>query len=344
MYVYFDNYYKKNYLNIFLGKYNIKKFKYYYIYYFKMKNKFIYILFLINILDYLFYYYNNEKREYDKWGDTIVFFENNPILNNLIYQPMNTISNLLYYILLNTYNETYFNNFQIISVDTMAFGSIFMHGSFTRYGAFIDILGMISFFISYILKDLNIFGKFNNQLIIKYSPFIIIFIRYLGRYSISNFDTVNYLKDLKFFKLLIGLKVTGEIRKYSQDNYFKVYNIIWIIISSYLFLYNNENKVNIFLENSINFITFKSIFDAPWFILIFYGNYINNIVIKKQKNTKYFLIGLILIIISFNFQEQEFTKVTAKNEKSLFQNHTLWHILSAISLYYIDKYLYSNIY
>ena len=195
---------------------------------------------------------------------------------------MNTISNLFYYILLNNFKNTNYYNFQIISVDTLAFGSLFMHGSFTRYGSFIDILGMISFFISYILKDLNIFGKFNNKYILKYSPFIIILIRYLGRYFISNYDTVNYLKDLKIFKLFVGIKITGEIRKYSNSNNFYIYNFIWIIFSSYLFLYNQENKLNTFLNSSINFFKFKSFVDAPWFFIIIYSRYINDINIVKS--------------------------------------------------------------
>ena len=227
----------------------------------------------------------------------------------------------------------------------MAFGSMFMHGSFTNYGAFIDVLGMIFFFISLILKDLKIFGKLNEGHILKYLPYLIIIIRYSGRYLISNCNNINSIKDLKLFKLLVGLKITGEIRKYSKKSTnFQIYNLLWIWMSSFLFLIDEEDKVKTFLNNSKNFLKFKNILDAPWFLIFIYAFLIKKIKIKKQKNKKYLLIGLILIIISFYFQEGEFSKITVHNEKSLFQNHTIWHILSAISLYLIDKkYLRTNI-
>ena len=117
-----------------------------------------------NIADYLMYYFRSEQ-----WNinESSGFIENNPILNNIIKEPINSISNLSYYLLCIVPTHlskkyTLLHQTQQIAVNTMMYGSIFMHASNKHYGGFLDVLGMVYVFVFFIVKDLIIFGCIKN--------------------------------------------------------------------------------------------------------------------------------------------------------------------------------------
>ena len=312
-------------------------------------NKYItYILIITNIIDYYKYYKESNNRYCDKWGESQVFYENNPKLNNIIYQPINTFTNIFYYILNNIYEKenTEFDLMQKVSINILADGSAFMHGSFTDYGGFIDVLGMIYYFFSFILKDLKKFGKLNNKDILKYLPYFMLIFRFFGRYLANNCYDITFLKNLKLFKILVGLKITGEIKKHLNNN-FLLNNSIWCIFASCFVLNNEENIIKSFLERTGNVISLSgNLLDTPWIIIFIYGLFINNVSKEKAKSDKKkekLIYGFIIIIIAFYFQEGEFNKETINNPESIFQYHALWHILSASGLWLIDKYLLANL-
>ena len=48
----------------------------------------IYLIFILfDILDYSYYYYSSKNRDTDKWGGYTNYFEFNPCLNNLFFNP-----------------------------------------------------------------------------------------------------------------------------------------------------------------------------------------------------------------------------------------------------------------
>ena len=200
------------------------------------------------------------------------------------------------------------------------------------------------------VKDLKKFGELNNSHLLKYLPYFMIIFRFFGRYLAINCADITFLKNLKLFKVLVGLKITGEIKKHLNDN-FLVNNTIWCIFSSFFILKNEENMLKSFLEKTGKVISlsgnlYKNLIDAPWIIIIIYGLFINRVSNKKAESNekKHRLIyGLIIIIIAFYFQEDELNGKTSNNPKSLFQYHALWHILSACGLWLIDTYLNANL-
>ena len=296
-----------------------------------------------NIIDYYSYY-----KTYTDWDSNYRndYNEHNPILNDFIKEPINTLTNLAYYKLYNIYSDRpKLNKTQKIAVNTLTFGSMFMHSSNTRYGGFIDVLGMIYIFVFFIIKDLIIFKKIKiTSKIIHILPIIFILIRLLSR-KIFN-EEENTLANLKLFYLLVGLKVTNEINKFSKNkNKFIICNLLWSLIALLVSLkYSAERyrENGHFLTGAVKSIYNRSV-NAPWIIIFIYGLLLKNVKKTENKNKDKFIKGIIFIAVGLLFQENEFFKFKNSNKTSIFQYHSIWHILSAYGLYYIDSYLFDNL-
>lgn len=308
---------------------------------------FIFILF--DIFDYCYYYFSSNKRKNDRWGDYPNYYEYNPCLNKFIFQPSNTITNLAYYLPFFLYNNTILNLTHKLSVISIANGSIFMHGSNTTYGKYLDISGMIFYFIFYIFKDFYIFGFFH-----RYTSFLLysfIFVYYIIRIIIGkqvyNNKKIKLLENLDFLKFIINFKIINEIKKIHILNYnFSI--VIWLIISTVIELKNQPDKFNEFKRRNYNFlfkntICFESILSVPWITGLIYSIFINFFIISEQVYSYYFFIGIFLLMTAFIFQEKEFFNYTCKEKTNICQYHSLWHILSGTGLFFIDYYLYLNI-
>lgn len=300
-----------------------------------------------NMIDYYTYYKTFEDWDKNYQND---FNEHNPILNDFTKEPINTLTNLIYYKLYDIYKDNpKLNKTQKIAVNTLTFGSMFMHSSNTIYGGFIDVLGMIYIFVFFIIKDLIIFKKIKiTSKLIHILPIIFILIRLLSR-KIFN-EQEKTLGNLKLFNLMVGLKVTNEIKKFTKNkNKFIIYNTLWSLIAVLISLKDSTERYKDFYNESKNFLidTDKSLYNrsvnAPWIIIFIYGLLLQNVKKTENKNKDKFIKGIIFIAVGLLFQESEFFRFKNSSKTSIFQYHSIWHILSAYGLYYIDSYLFDNL-
>ena len=294
-------------------------------------NLFLIFSTLGNAIDYFSYY-----KTYILWDNDIQnnYKEHNPILNNLIKEPVNTFTNLIYYKSYNIYSKyPLLDRIQKVTVSTLVFGSMFMHGSKSEYGGFLDIIGMVYVFSFYIIKDLIILKQIKlNSRLLEILPIIMILIRLFSRHI---FNGKNSLADLKLFKLLVGLKIINEFKKNIKNkNTFIICSTVW----NYIIYSVNVN--NEFYKD-----TNQSLYtNNPCTIMFIYSLLLQTISIKvTQKNRTKCVKGIVFILIGALFQEKDFFNFTNPYEISIFQYHSLWHILSAYGLYYIDSYLFDNL-
>uniref|UniRef100_A0A6C0EJL4 Post-GPI attachment to proteins factor 3 n=1 Tax=viral metagenome TaxID=1070528 RepID=A0A6C0EJL4_9ZZZZ len=318
-----------------------------------------------NIADYLMYYFRSEQ-----WNinESSGFIENNPILNDIIKEPINSISNLSYYLLCIVPTHlskkyTLLHQTQLIAVNTMMYGSIFMHASNKHYGGFLDVLGMVYVFIFFIVKDLIIFGciKNPNGRFMKLLPLSMLLIRISAR-KISGGQ--NSLGNLKLFRLMVGLKITNELKKYLNGFNFDVVNLFWSLFSVSIALKGQGNIYDFFWKNTNDLLLsnglpngisngisnglsneislYNKVINAPWVVIAIYGLCIRNYSPQTQKNRYKFITGIIFIGVGLMFQESEFFSFRNKPD-SLLQLHGIWHILSSIGLYYMNCYMTDNL-
>ena len=144
----------------------------------------------------------------------------------------------------------------------------------------------------------------------------------------------------------MGLKVTNEINKFSKNkNKFIICNLLWSLIALLVSLkYSAERyrENGHFLTGAVKSIYNRSV-NAPWIIIFIYGLLLKNVKKTENKNKDKFIKGIIFIAVGLLFQENEFFKFKNSNKTSIFQYHSIWHILSAYGLYYIDSYLFDNL-
>ena len=301
----------------------------------------------IDVFDYFYYYITSNNRKYDKWGGFTNYYEYNPILKNFIHQPSNTITNFAYYLPIFLYENTSLNLIHKLSVICIANGSFFMHGSNTNYGKYLDISGMIFYFILYNVKDLYIFGFVTNTYILNICVIFYYILRVLISKKVLENEEIKLLENIDFLKFIINFKIINEIKKLRILNY-NLSIFIWIILSTLIELKDEPFKIKEFKRRTCNilfknYISFHSFIHVPWITGLVYSILINFIKVNEQVNPSYFFIGIFFLMIAFIFQEKEFFNYTCREKTNICQYHSLWHILSAIGLFFIDYYLYINI-
>lgn len=294
-------------------------------------NLFLIFFILGNFIDYFTYY-----KTYIFWGNDTQnnYKEHNPILNNFIKEPVNTFTNLIYYKSYNIYN-TYpvLDRIQKVAVSTLVFGSMFMHGSKSEYGGFLDIIGMVYIFSFFIIKDLIILKQIKlNSRLLQILPIIMILIRLFSRHI---FNGKNTLADLKLFKLLIGLKIINELKKNIKNKTtFIIFSTVWNYIVYIIQIENGFYK-------DVDQLLYTN---NPCIIMFIYSLLLVKIPIKStQINRTKCVKGLVFIFMATLFQEKDFFNFTNPSGISIFQYHSIWHILSAYGLFYIDSYIFDNL-
>ena len=192
---------------------------------------------------------------------------------------------------------------------------------------------MVYVFSFFIIKDLVILKQIKlNSRLLEILPIIMILIRLFSRLI---FNGKNSLADLKLFKLLIGLKVVNELKKnIINKTTFIIFSTVWIYI---VYIIQKENG---FYKDTNQLLYTNN----PCTIMFIYSLFLVNISIKStQKNKTKFIKGLVFIFMGTLFQESEFFNFKNSSKTSIFQYHSLWHILSAYGLFYIDSYLFDNL-
>ena len=149
------------------------------------------------------------------------------------------------------------------------------------------------------------------------------------------FNGKNSLADLKLFKLLIGLKIVNELKKNIKNKTtFIIFSTVWnymvYIIQKENGFYKDTNQL-LYTNN-------------PCIIMFIYSLLLLNIPIKSTpKNRTKCIKGLLFICMGTLFQEKDFFYFKNSSKTSIFQYHSVWHILSAYGLFYIDSYLFDNL-
>ena len=272
-----------------------------------------------DVVDYVSKY---RKRKKGIWGkENNLWTEHNPIFNNFISEPVNTFSALTILILYNNFKNTKLDLLQKISVLLWTNGTLMYHGSDLKYMGKLDELGLCTYLINLIYKDLLIY----NPKLIKYRNMLIsifILLRYIFLID-NNIIEGGFLRNL--FEVLVSLKLSSEIKKLSKNEVqMNIIFTLWVSLFSYISIKLNKYKYS----------NYNSIFQIIFYIFIYNRNIKN----KKKLNTRLFILGLLFIIIAFLFQEEAFFKFNVGNPKSLLQFHAIWHILASIGFYIIEKY------
>ena len=208
-----------------------------------------------------------------------------------------------------------------------------MHGSKSEYGGFLDIIGMVYIFSFFIIKDLIILKQIKlNSRLLQILPIIMILIRLFSRHI---FNGKNTLADLKLFKLLIGLKIINELKKNIKNKTtFIIFSTVWNYIVYIIQIENGFYK-------DVDQLLYTN---NPCIIMFIYSLLLVKIPIKStQINRTKCVKGLVFIFMATLFQEKDFFNFTNPSGISIFQYHSIWHILSAYGLFYIDSYIFDNL-
>lgn len=310
------------------------------------------------------YVYNYLRKEsnYDNWNNQDCFHENNPILKlyknrPLIVEPINffstftiLLSNGLYKNIGNSKIQLFHQN----ALYLLLIGTLFQHGSCTQYGVDVDYLGMIAYFTSLILKDLFILNKVStNAFHVTDIIFqIILLLISIPQYRRMHEEKSKYrIKWGRIFRIMVGLKITSEIKKHLNDKHFMLGNLLFLAI--YIAgkkepVKNFKKQVNKLIENRYNiFNIFNTLIKLPYLFSLLFSFWIKNIKKPKQLHEiKTFIIGILCISVAFLFQEQNELALEDKKlpkQNAILQFHALWHILAFLGLYYLDKYALVNI-
>jgi hypothetical protein len=317
---------------------------------------------LIFICIQYFYNYLRKESNYDNWNNKECFHENNPILKlyknrPLIVEPINffsTFTILLSNGLYKNIGNSKIHQFHQNALYLLLIGTLFQHGSCTQYGIDVDYLGMIAYFISLILKDLFILKKVSsNTFYVADIIFqIILLLISIPQYRRIHEEKPKYrIKWGRIFRIMVGLKITSEIKKHLNDKQFMLGNLLFLAI--YIAgkkepVKKFKKQVNKLIENKYNiFNIFNTLIRLPYLFSLLFSFWIKNKKKPKQLHEiKTFMIGILCISVAFLFQEKnewalEYERLPKEN--AILQFHALWHILAFLGLYYLDKYALVNI-
>lgn len=314
------------------------------------------------------YFYNYLRKEtgYDDWNNEGCFHENNPILNlvkinnkkrALIVEPVNFLTTFTILFSNNLYKKSKIqglSNFHQNALYMLFLGTLFQHGSCTRYGIDLDLIGMIAYFTSLILKDLVIIGIIDKKNKVFYATDIffqtILILISIPKYRELHEKKRKYrIKWKIIFYVVVGLKITSEIKKYTNGKYFIFCNLLFLVL--YILekkdpIKNLKKRITNLFKHNCNTNVLNTLFKLPWIFSIIFSFLIKNKKPRYLDGKKIFLRGIILIGIAFLFQEENtlvFKKKDLPKKNAILQFHALWHILVFMGLYSLDKYALENI-
>ena len=261
------------------------------------------------------------------------------IAGGIFREPVNSLSNLSYVIvglliiktLTNDAKASHIDNtfhglktialIYAYSVILIGFGSMFMHGTQTRWGGWADNFGMVAYIVIPWLLNVSEMGRWSPK------RFIYIYIVGMALYGASRWFFGKELGiNLDIFEVSIGLWFISEFLYRFWSKYYRwLSGLVGFVVAAVFGIMPNE--------------IFADLGNYWWVVLFWLPALISSHSPKGSRRYPWFIFGVYNFFVAYLGWLQGYPDTTYCRPDSLIQPHAIWHLMTAFATWCFFRFL-----